>query len=52
MVSIPRAVLYGATVAICGLLAWAFTTPRYGAGMVALGVVWMMRGFREGASGE
>jgi hypothetical protein len=52
VVSIPRGVLYGATLAICGLVAWAFTTPRFGAGLVALGVVWMMRGFQEGANDE
>jgi hypothetical protein len=47
MVSIPKEVLRGATLSVCGLIGWAFTSPHLGAGMVALGAVWMMRGFRE-----
>lgn len=46
MVTLPKAVVRGAALVIGGLISFALTNPHVGAGMVAVGVIWMMRGVR------
>jgi hypothetical protein len=47
MVTVPRSVIYGAALAVVGLISFALTSPHFGAGIVAAGVISMMRGFRQ-----
>jgi hypothetical protein len=47
MVRIPKAVMPGAALVIGGLIGFALTNPHVGAGMVAAGVIWMMRSLRS-----
>ena len=44
MVAIPKAVLRGAALVIGGLIAFAVTNPHFGAGLVAVGVIWIFIG--------
>jgi hypothetical protein len=46
MVEIPKGVIPGAASVIVGLISFALMNPHIGSGMVALGVVWIMRSFR------
>jgi hypothetical protein len=46
MVSIPKAVIYGAALVVVGLVSFALTNPHIGSGIVALGAIWMIRGLR------
>jgi hypothetical protein len=47
MVAIPKGVIYGAILVIGGLIIFALTSPHVGAGMVAVGAIWMMRSLRQ-----
>jgi hypothetical protein len=46
MIEIPKAVIPGAALVIGGLISFALTNPHVGSGMVAVGVIWMMRSLR------
>jgi hypothetical protein len=50
MVSIPKAVIHGAALVVVGLVSFALTNPHIGSGIVAIGAIWMMRGFRSNVS--
>jgi hypothetical protein len=46
MVAIPKAVILGVALVIVGLVSFALTNPHVGSGIVALGVLWVMRALR------
>jgi hypothetical protein len=52
VVRIPTALIPAVALTIAGLINYAVTGGRIGAGLVALGVVWIMRAVRSHAQSE